>query len=128
MEIQRLQEVVEAYHYDMKNPEIEVETEINVGLTPLEDFEGTPEKSTAILARLQFRLIFPDYVISGSVSQVNFVINREINEQTDITQQEVEELVSPLFNIVKRMTYEVTEIAMDEPGLELKFEANAPTE
>jgi hypothetical protein len=123
MELQREPEKVEAYHYDTRVPDVEVETEINVGLTPLQKLENYPEGNTPLLARLQFRLVFPDYILSGSVSQVSHVLNRDIVEQTDVAPEEVEELVDPLFNIVQRMTYEITEIAMDEPGLQLNFES-----
>jgi hypothetical protein len=38
-------------------------------------------------------------------------------------------LVEPLFDIVKRLTYEVTEIVTDKPGLQLNFNTNSnPTQ
>jgi len=41
----------------------------------------------------------------------------------DVTQEEVDELVAPLFDIVRRMSYEVTEIALDQPGVKLNFQS-----
>lgn len=35
MEIRRQKEVVEAFHYDMKMPDQEVETDLKVGFSPL---------------------------------------------------------------------------------------------
>lgn len=123
MEIQRQKPVVEAYHYDTPDPEKENETQLQVGFSPLATNDPDYPKENSILGtRLQFRLIFPDYVLSGSVSQVNHIIDRQIANQEDLSQEEVQEIVAPLFDIVKRLTYEVTEIATDEPGLKLNFE------
>ena len=36
--------------------------------------------------------------------------------------REVDELVRPLFSIVERLSYEVTEIALDRPGVQLNFQ------
>ncbi|MCZ1526891.1 DUF1149 family protein, partial [Enterococcus faecium] len=74
-------------------------------------------------ARLEFRLVFDTYVLSGSVSQINHILNRKIEGQNDVTQEEVDELVAPLFDIVRRMSYEVTEIALDQPGVKLNFQS-----
>ncbi|HAP6104351.1 TPA: DUF1149 family protein, partial [Enterococcus faecium] len=70
-----------------------------------------------------FRLVFDTYVLSGSVSQINHILNRKIEGQNDVTQEEVDELVAPLFDIVRRMSYEVTEIALDQPGVKLNFQS-----
>ena len=47
-------------------------------------------------ARLEFRLVFDTYVLSGSVSQINHILNRKVQDQNDVTQEEVDELVAPL--------------------------------
>lgn len=123
LDIQRQKPVVEAYHYDKAQPEQEGETQIQVGLSPLStDDPNYPKTNSIVGARLQFRLLFPDYVLAGSVSQINHLIDREVRQQEDLTKEEVDELVAPLFDMVKRLTYEVTEIAMDEPGLTLNFQ------
>lgn len=123
MDIQRQKPVVEAYHFDKAQPEQEGETQIQVGLSPLAtDDPDYPKTNSIIGARVQFRLMFPEYVISGSVSQINHLIDRKVNQQEDLTKGEVDELVAPLFEIIKRLTYEVTEIAMDEPGMTLNFQ------
>ncbi len=83
----------------------------------------TIRKSTVVGARLEFRLVFDTYVLSGSVSQINHVLNRKIEGQSDVTQEEVDQLVAPLFDIVKRLAYEVTEIALDQPGVKLNFQS-----
>ncbi|MEI5989278.1 DUF1149 family protein [Enterococcus crotali] len=127
MEIKRQQEVVEAFHYDMRTQDMEeVETDLRVGFSPIESTdENYPKENSIIAARLEFRLVFEEYLLSGSVSQINHIINHKIETQEDITQEEVDELVSPLFDIVQRMAYEVTEIALDKPGIQLNFQSAA---
>ncbi len=124
MEIRRQKEVVESFHYDMKMKDQEVETDLKVGFSPLkETIENYPKEHSIVGARLEFRLVFDTYVLSGSVSQINHVLNRKIEGQSDVTQEEVDQLVAPLFDIVKRLAYEVTEIALDQPGVKLNFQS-----
>ncbi|BDQ53114.1 DUF1149 family protein [Enterococcus faecalis] len=122
MEIKRQQEIVEAYHYDMRVPDSEVETDLRVSFSPIEvEEENYPENSSALVARLEFRIVFDEFVLSGAISQINHIIDRKIEKQ-DISQEEVDELVRPLFSIVERLSYEVTEIALDRPGVQLNFQ------
>lgn len=124
MEIRRQKEVVESFHYDMKPKDQEVETDLKVGFSPLkENIENYPKEHSIVGARLEFRLVFDTYVLSGSVSKINHVLNRKIEGQSDVTQEEVDQLVAPLFDIVKRLAYEVTEIALDQPGVKLNFQS-----
>ncbi len=70
MEIRRQKEVVEAFHYDMRLPNQEVETDLKVGFSPLkETIENYPKEHSIVGARLEFRLVFDTYVLSGSVSR-----------------------------------------------------------
>ncbi|MGC6769235.1 DUF1149 family protein [Enterococcus sp. LJL128] len=129
MELKRQQEVVEGFHYDMRSPEAEVETELRVGFSPMESKdENYPAENTIIAARLEFRLAFDEYVLSGAVSQISHIINQKIEKQEDLSQADVDELIAPLFDIVKRLAYEVTEIALDKPGIQLNFQSNEPEE
>lgn len=129
MEIKRQQEVVEAFHYDLRKEDMEVETDLRVGFSPIDpDDENYPKENTVIVARLDFRLVFDTYVLSGVVSQINHIINRKIEKQEDVAQEEVDELVGPLFNIVQRMAYEITEIALDQPGIQLNFQSSESKE
>lgn len=126
VELKRQQEVVEVFHYDMRTQDMEeVETDLRVSFSPIESTdENYPKENSIIAARLEFRLVFEEYVLSGSVSQINHVINHKIEKQEDINQGEVDELVSPLFNLVQRMAYEITEIALDKPGIQLNFQSS----
>lgn len=124
MEIQRQQEVVEAYHYDIRDPEKEYKPDLKVGFSPLKTEDPNyPEENTILGTRIEFILAFEHFVLSGRVSQVNHVVNRKIDSPQDLTQDEVDELVQPLFNIIQRLTFEVTEIATDQPGLNLNFKS-----
>ena len=46
---------------------------------------------------------------------------RIVNEPSEFTKEEVENLAAPLLDVVQRLTYEVTEIALDRPGIKLEF-------
>ncbi len=43
---------------------------------------------------------------------------------SDLEAVDVEGLSNPLIDYIKRLTYDVTEIAFDEPGVSLDFNAN----
>jgi Uncharacterized protein conserved in bacteria len=123
LEIKRQKEIVEAFHYDMRRKDSEDKTEIRIGFSPLKvEDENYPKENSVLGARLEFRLVFEEYILAGRVSQINHVINRQIENQEDINQDEIDELVAPLFKIVERMAYEVTEIALDKPGVKLNFQ------
>ena len=52
---------------------------------------------------------------------VNHVNDRIVNEPSELSQEEVETLARPCLNMLNRLTYEVTEIALDLPGINLEF-------
>ena len=79
------------------------------------------KQNSIIGARLEFQLVFPEYVLSGRVGQVNHILNRQVRSGEDLSKAETDRLVEPLFDIIKRLTYEVTEIITDKPGLQLNF-------
>lgn len=124
MEVIREQEFVNQYHYDTRNLEWEEENG-----TPKTNFEVTFQlanrdeaaKVTSIVAVLQFVIVRDEFVISGVISQMAHIQGRLINEPSEFSQDEVENLAAPLLEIVKRLTYEVTEIALDRPGVTLEF-------
>ena len=66
MEIKRQQEIVEAYHYDMRVPDSEVETDLRVSFSPIEvEEENYPENSSALVARLEFQLSLTNLFYQG---------------------------------------------------------------
>ena len=122
MEIKRQQPIVENYHFDMRDPKSEAETKLNVAFAPLKaPNEDYPQENSIVGTRLQFAVDFPKFIISGAIGQVNHFINRQVKSQADLSKEEADLLVEPLFDILKRLTYEVTEIITDKPGITLNF-------
>jgi hypothetical protein len=125
MEIKRFKETVEAFHYDAKAADFKGENEINVSFAPLDPNHPAIKPEDSVLGvRVEAVIVFDDFVLNARVSQVNHIIGRKVGAQGDLTQEEVDELVKPLFSIIERLTYEVTEIALDQPGVELNFSQN----
>ena len=124
MEVLREQEFVNQYHYNARNLEWEKENgtrETNFEVTFQLSNKDTVNKVTSIVAVLQFIVVRDEFVISGVVSQLVHVQDRLINEPSEFSQEEIENLAAPLLQIVKRLTFEVTEIALDRPGITLEF-------
>ncbi|MGQ7461119.1 DUF1149 family protein [Streptococcus suis] len=124
MEIIRDKEFVNQYHFDARNHAWEKEngvpeTKLNVDFQLLERNEG--EKKTSMITILRFIIVLNHFVISGAMSQRVHLQDRYVQEPTEFTEAEKRELVDPLLSILKRMTYEVTEIAFDSPGVNLEF-------
>lgn len=126
MQVLREKEFVNQYHYDARNLEWEKENG-----TPETNFEVTfqlinkdeEKNETVMVSVLQFIIVKEDFVISGVISQMVRIIDRLIEKPSEFTQEEVESLASPLLNMVQRLTYEVTEIALDQPGVNLEFKS-----
>ncbi|MFU2164158.1 DUF1149 family protein [Streptococcus pluranimalium] len=124
MEVVCEKEFVNQYHYNARNLEWEKENG-----TPKTNFEVTfqlveknmEKNETTIVAVLQFTIVRDEFMISGVVSQMAHIKNRIVNKPKDFSQEEVESLAAPLLEMVKRMTYEVTEVALDRPGIKLEF-------
>ncbi|HLQ40777.1 MAG TPA: DUF1149 family protein [Tetragenococcus sp.] len=123
MNIRRQKAVVEAYHFDMKKKsEDKLQTQLNAGFSPLDPpTENYPAENSIIGAHLDFEIVLPQFIIRGAMGQVNHIADRKITKKEDITQAESDELLAPLFDLVTRLTYEVTEIITDEKGITLNF-------
>lgn len=126
MQLVREKEFVNQYHYDARNLEWEKENG-----TPETNFEVTfqlinkdvENKETAIVSVLQFVIVKEEFVISGVISQMVRILGRLVDKPSEFIQEEVESLAAPLLDMVKRLTYEVTEIALDRPGINLEFKS-----
>lgn len=130
MNIIRQPEFVEAFHYDMNTAENETETEIRVEVKPFdmsEDPEFPINESSVLGLRVIFQIVFEEFAITGAVRQLVTLSDRKVENPDDLEQPELDELMRPLFSMVERLTYEVTEIALDRPGMQLNF-ANEPEE
>lgn len=66
-------------------------------------------------------IVKEEFVIGGVISQMVTIVDRLIDKPSEFTQPEVESLAAPLLDMVQRLTYEVTEIALDRPGINLEF-------
>lgn len=124
MELIREKEFVNTYHYDARNLEWEKEhgapkSAAEVTFQLLNKDETAP--STSFVAVLQFMVVKDEFVISGIISQINHLHGRVVNGPSEFSQAEVEEISAPLLTMLKRLTYEVTEIALDREGISLEF-------
>lgn len=129
MELKRQKPVVEAYHFDMKPQEQELETKINVSFSPLKVSDEAYMQTNSILgAALEYQLVFPKFVITGKVGQITHILNRKITVKEDLEKEEIDEIIAPLFDMIQRLTYEVTEIITDEPGIKLNFNSASEEE
>lgn len=124
MEVTRQKPLVNQYHFDLRNQAWEAEngepkTQLKVDFKLIE--KGTEENVTRIITILQFMIVLEDSVISGTMTQGVTILDRIVNEPSEFSEEERRSLALPLLDILKRMTYEVTEIALDQPGINLEF-------
>ncbi|MFC3929038.1 DUF1149 family protein [Streptococcus caprae] len=124
MELKREKEFVNQYHYNARNLEWEKEHEapktgaqVNFQLVK----KDQENKVTSLITILQMTVVHDDFVINAMISQMSHIQGRIVNEIKELSQPEVQELAAPLLDMVKRLTFEVTEIALDRPGVNLEF-------
>ena len=116
MDLIREKVFVNRYHYDVRNHEWEKEN-------------GVPKPNVEVTFQLHNKdeeanntsVVRDEFVISVIVSQMDHIQNRIVNEPKDFSQEEAETLAAPLLDTLQRLTYEVTEIALDRPGINLEF-------
>lgn len=131
MNINQYKPKVNKFHYDTKEDFEDYRNEFKIHITPLRiAYPVSQENSCTLGIRLDFSMVFEEFVISGSLGQVSLFNDRRIESQDDLSKQELDNLLSPLFELVKRLTYEVSEIALDEPGVTIQFDQinNQPIE
>lgn len=124
MQVIREKEFVNQYHYDARNLEWEKENgapETNFEVTFQLINRDEEKNETVIVSVLQFMIVKEEFVIGGVISQMVTIVDRLIDKPSEFSQEEVESLAAPLLDMVQRLTYEVTEIALDRPGINLEF-------
>lgn len=124
MELIRQAEFVQSFHYDALPKEHTEETNINVGINPFEikeEMNIDPENNSVLGLRIEFKIVLEKVMLTGDVAQFVQVVGRHIEKIEDLTSEEVNELVRPLFVLIERMSYEITEIGLDAPGIQLNF-------
>ena len=124
MNIEREKEFVHQFHYDARTLEWEEEngtpeTGLNVHFQLVDQADN--DTDTAINAMLSFVIVLEDLVISGNIGQLSIIRGQVIENKEQLTQEDMSELATPLFDLLKRLTYEVTEVALDQPGISLEF-------
>ena len=124
MNIEREKEFVHQFHYDARNLEWEEEngtpeTGLNVHFQLVDQVDN--DTDTAINAMLSFIIVLENLVISGNIGQLSIIRGQVIENKEQLTQEDMSELATPLFDLLKRLTYEVTEVALDQPGISLEF-------
>ncbi|MEO1771353.1 DUF1149 family protein [Candidatus Enterococcus ferrettii] len=122
MEIHRRHPLVEAFHYDRIQEDTE-EQLLNLSILPLETEhpESLEHHTSTVGTRLDFSLTVKKFKISGGITQINHIKNKQVETQEDLTEAEIAELATPLLALVQRLTYEVSEIALNEPGTSFDF-------
>lgn len=124
MELKRQSDFVQSYHFDALPEDHTEETSINVSINPFEikeEMNIDAEKDSVLGLRIEFKIILEKVMVTGDVAQFVQIVNRKVENIEDLTKDEVSELVKPLFILIERLTYEVTEIALDKPGVQLNF-------
>lgn len=126
MNIEREKEFVHQFHYDARNLAWEEEngtpeTALNVQFQLVDQVENLSETDTAINGLLSFMIVLENLVISGNIGQLSIIRGQVIENKEQLSQEEMSELAAPLFDLLQRLTYEITEIALDQPGVSLEF-------
>ena len=126
MNIEREKEFVHQFHYDARNLAWEEEngtpeTALNVQFQLVDQVENLADTDTAINGLLSFMIVLENLVISGNVGQLSIIRGQVIENKEQLSQEEMSELAATLFDLLQRMTYEITEIALDQPGVSLEF-------
>ncbi|EOH93250.1 DUF1149 family protein [Enterococcus pallens] len=122
MDVHRRQPVVEAFHYDRVQEEAK-EQLLNLSVLPLETEhpESLERQTSTIGTRLDFSLTVNKFRVSGVITQIIHIKQKRVEAQEDLTEAELAELATPLLALVQRLTYEVSEISLNEPGTSLDF-------
>ncbi|WP_088810194.1 MULTISPECIES: DUF1149 family protein [unclassified Listeria] len=127
MEIKTNPIVVEKYNFETNVTEqTSGENQINVQLNevePVGDDKSILEAGKMFKIDVPFILTLDRFKIDGHISRIIQIVDF-FGAAEELEKHLMAELSAPLVDYIKRLTYEVTEIAFDEPGFQLKFESN----
>ncbi|REC31850.1 hypothetical protein CF160_05015 [Enterococcus pseudoavium] len=122
MRLERDKEIVESFNYGIPPKNQVVEQKLQINFSPLEAVDPSyPSENSIMGVRIEFVLPFEEFIIGGVLSQVIHVIGRQVTKQMDLTEAEANEMIQPLLRLIERMVYEITEIALDKPGVKINF-------
>lgn len=119
--------VVEKYNFETIVEENEqFENKIELEVHEVEPVNGNVElmsKGKIFKITIPFLLVLENFRIDGRISRI-IQLKAFFGDFSDLEAVDVEGLSNPLIDYIKRLTYDVTEIAFDEPGVSLDFNAN----
>ncbi|EUJ33185.1 hypothetical protein MFLO_04600 [Listeria floridensis FSL S10-1187] len=119
--------IVEKYNFEtLVEPEEGIENNIMVQLNEVEpagEDKSELEAGKIYKVDVPFSLVLERFKIDGQISRIVQVLDF-FGETNEIDQATAQEMSKPLIDYIKRLTYEVTEIAFDLPGYKLDFESN----
>ncbi|MBC1424201.1 DUF1149 family protein [Listeria seeligeri] len=119
--------VVEKYNFETileENGQIENKIELEVHeVEPVGGNEELMAKGKIFKITIPFVLALEKFRIDGRISRI-VQVKDYFGQFSDLAIPDVEGLSNPLIDYIKRLTYDVTEIAFDEPGISLDFNAN----
>ena len=123
MQIRRSRSVVDWFKFqkiemtDKEPPETALKTDLVLLSTEVKN----DQLVSTVGVQLEFSLVPAQFVLSGKISQIDYILEKEIHSETDFTPEEMHELLGPIFDVIHRLTYDVTEIILDKPGVNLDF-------
>ncbi|AIS58847.1 DUF1149 family protein [Listeria ivanovii] len=119
--------VVEKYNFETILEENgQIENKIELEVHEVEPIGGNVElmaKGKIFKITIPFVLALEKFRIDGRISRI-VQVKDYFGQFSDLSIPDVEGLSNPLIDYIKRLTYDVTEIAFDEPGISLDFNAN----
>ncbi|WP_278951553.1 DUF1149 family protein [Lactobacillus apis] len=120
--------IVKNFHYDI-NEELETKDNVNFGLKKVEkqNEDGTTDPGEDgnyfdITVVFEVAPAPGEFTVSGMISQV-VKIKDYFGDGSDLSKADYKILSRPLVEYIETLTYEVTQIALDEP-VNLNFQAN----
>lgn len=119
--------VVEKYNFEtILEEDKQFENKIELEVHEVEPVNGNVElmaKGKIFKITIPFLLVLENFRIDGRISRI-IQLKDFFGQFSDLEVVDVKGLSNPLIDYIKRLTYEVTEIAFDEPGVSLDFNAN----
>ena len=120
--------IVKNFHYDI-NEDLETKDNVNFGLKKVEkqNEDGTTDPGEDgnyfdITVVFEVAPAPGEFTVSGMISQV-VKIKDYFGDGSDLSKTDYKILSRPLVEYIETLTYEVTQIALDEP-VNLNFQAN----
>ncbi|EUJ20578.1 DUF1149 family protein [Listeria aquatica] len=127
MEFRVNQIIVEQFNFETlqtqpENAENSIQVQLNE-VEPTGDDKSILDDGKIFKVDMPFLLVLDRFKVSGHISRIVQVVDF-FGEAEELGAERAEEMSKPLISYIKRLTYEVTEIAFDEPGYELDFESH----